>query len=439
LPSVFISYTRADFAYAERLWKHLQAFRAGGGDVFFDRERLNAGDVWSEQIDSALQRADLFVLLVSADFIGSDFCMNTEVMTALKRSQPDALPARNVKVHTVVIGDCVQAGLPKDAPGGRHLPALHAAGPFDANNRLVAMKQLAEAHQEQAWRRIAEQIHDHFGLPHPGAKASAGEKCETPDASSMLAECNRGALVKAVGTLAGDHPLSVLLTEGHRLDEALLKRIARDLGPEPYSLQAHAVFFKTQRVANCVSQADFDNALRAHAHDPERDTPLRTANDILGWVESARYQVLLIGHTLGGQNPAARRADARLSIAGAAQWLKGLPERSVAVVVVLSVDSPADPAAQGWLGKLKGLMPGGGSTLSQELASHAARYSLGWAVQPLGDYLPGEVDEWMNHPNIRPVLSRNRDVANRLANDLASRAQWAPSELLKTCWRLAAN
>jgi internalin A len=53
-------------------------------DLWHDR-RLSPGDGWRDEIDDALEEADLVVFLISADFLASDYCNDVELRRALER------------------------------------------------------------------------------------------------------------------------------------------------------------------------------------------------------------------------------------------------------------------------------------------------------------------------------------------------------------------
>jgi hypothetical protein len=48
---------------------------------------LRAGDKWKREIEKALQRATAAVLLVSADFLASDFITDNELPPLLKNAE----------------------------------------------------------------------------------------------------------------------------------------------------------------------------------------------------------------------------------------------------------------------------------------------------------------------------------------------------------------
>src|SRR5215469_6914152 len=69
---VFISYARKDgAALAQRLQSDLGK---EGFDVWLDTQRLTAGDIWSSEIEQAIDRADVVLALLSAGSFTSDIC-----------------------------------------------------------------------------------------------------------------------------------------------------------------------------------------------------------------------------------------------------------------------------------------------------------------------------------------------------------------------------
>ena len=77
--SVFLSYSHRDGAYLERLRTHLEALRLGGELEVWDDSRIRAGDEWRAEIEGALARSRLAILLISPDFLASAFVRDVEV------------------------------------------------------------------------------------------------------------------------------------------------------------------------------------------------------------------------------------------------------------------------------------------------------------------------------------------------------------------------
>ncbi len=81
----FISYSHHDKAALDRLHVHLKNLTRGGHiETWYDRDILAGSDLNAE-IERELEAADLFLLLVSPDFIASDYCVEREMARALER------------------------------------------------------------------------------------------------------------------------------------------------------------------------------------------------------------------------------------------------------------------------------------------------------------------------------------------------------------------
>jgi hypothetical protein len=84
---VFYSYSHHDIRMLERLRTHMAMLRREGLITeWYDRD-IEAGSKWRDEIDRELEAADLILLLVSADFLASEFCYEDEMKRAVERAQ----------------------------------------------------------------------------------------------------------------------------------------------------------------------------------------------------------------------------------------------------------------------------------------------------------------------------------------------------------------
>ncbi len=83
--SVFLSYAHEDEPVLRKLETHLSLLqRQGVISIWYDRQII-PGTNWAEVIDQRLEQASIILLLVSADFLASDYCYNIEMSCALER------------------------------------------------------------------------------------------------------------------------------------------------------------------------------------------------------------------------------------------------------------------------------------------------------------------------------------------------------------------
>jgi hypothetical protein len=82
---VFISYAHEDRAFRAELDKHLGNLRRQQIISSWYDGDIVPGTEWKPQIMERLNRAQIILLLISVDFINSDFCYSTEMTQAIAR------------------------------------------------------------------------------------------------------------------------------------------------------------------------------------------------------------------------------------------------------------------------------------------------------------------------------------------------------------------
>src|SRR6266568_6085646 len=83
--NVFFSYAHEDESYCQQLLKHLSHLQHDGKIAGWHDRLIDAGTDWSEAVDQAINSASIILLLVSPDFLISDYCYRIEVKLALER------------------------------------------------------------------------------------------------------------------------------------------------------------------------------------------------------------------------------------------------------------------------------------------------------------------------------------------------------------------
>ena len=83
--SIFISYAHRDRALREELEAHLSNLRRQNVITSWYDGDISPGTDWKSQIMEHLNTDQIILLLISADFIASDFCYSVEMVQAIAR------------------------------------------------------------------------------------------------------------------------------------------------------------------------------------------------------------------------------------------------------------------------------------------------------------------------------------------------------------------
>ena len=132
---LFFSYAHEDDIICEDLIEHLEPLKQEGViSDWYDR-RITPGKNWRKEIDTNLDRAKIIVLMISPDFLKSDYCMGIELKRGLELHWE-----QRCRIVPVIISKCNWANtkfgsfqaLPKNA-----MPIL------DWPNRVEALENIA--------------------------------------------------------------------------------------------------------------------------------------------------------------------------------------------------------------------------------------------------------------------------------------------------------
>ncbi|HAA10284.1 MAG TPA: hypothetical protein DCE41_00780 [Cytophagales bacterium] len=99
---IFVSYSHRpmDSACLERVRVHLAPLAKDGLDLW-DDSKIKVGEDWNTSIQNALNDADAAILLISADFLASDYITNSELPKLLKNAKKNG-----VLIVPVIIKPC---------------------------------------------------------------------------------------------------------------------------------------------------------------------------------------------------------------------------------------------------------------------------------------------------------------------------------------------
>lgn len=98
---VFYAYSHKDEDLRDQLETHLAMSKRTGVITGWHDRRISAGKEWSGTIDEHLNSADIILLLVSSDFLASDYCYDAEIMRAMERHE-----SGDARVIPIILRPC---------------------------------------------------------------------------------------------------------------------------------------------------------------------------------------------------------------------------------------------------------------------------------------------------------------------------------------------
>ncbi len=98
---VFYSYAHEDEDLCKQLRKHLSVLRREGYISEWHDRQISPGSEWKGEIDNHLRNASIILLLISSDFLASDYCYDQEMKTALRMHRE-----KKARVIPVILRAC---------------------------------------------------------------------------------------------------------------------------------------------------------------------------------------------------------------------------------------------------------------------------------------------------------------------------------------------
>lgn len=143
--SIFISYSHQDKEWLNKVQTHLKVLKYQNDIDFnvWDDTKILAGEKWKEEIAKALKKAKVAVLILSTDFLASDFIQSNELPELLNNAN-----ANGTKLLSIIVRPCrfvKQLGL-------NELQAI--------NDPSVALTKMTEPDQEEILINLTDRIEE---------------------------------------------------------------------------------------------------------------------------------------------------------------------------------------------------------------------------------------------------------------------------------------
>ncbi|MEK7408471.1 MAG: toll/interleukin-1 receptor domain-containing protein [Acidobacteriota bacterium] len=154
---VFISYSHKDRDCLERLQVFLKSLGREAAVEWWDDTMIRPGQKWRDQIRRALRTAKVAVLLVSQDFLSSDFITTDELPSLLAAAENEG-----VVILPVIIKPC-------------RFKQTKSLSQFQAvNDPSKPLKKMSKVRQEDLWVKVTDEIEKALSRP-VAPPAGAGE------------------------------------------------------------------------------------------------------------------------------------------------------------------------------------------------------------------------------------------------------------------------
>lgn len=143
IPSIFISYSHKDKLWIERLKVHFKPLERDGLLALWDDSQILASDKWKPEILNAIKAASAAILLLSADFLASEFIQDEEIPRLLKSQEELGL-----KIFPLLLKPC-------------RFKQTTQISQFQAlNPELKPLSAMDENEQEYLWVKLTEQVEE---------------------------------------------------------------------------------------------------------------------------------------------------------------------------------------------------------------------------------------------------------------------------------------
>lgn len=139
---VFISYSHKDRKWLERLHDYLKPLSQECQLDVWDDTKIATGSKWRKEIESAVNSAKVAILLVSVDFLASEFITSNELPPLL-----EAAEAEHARIFPVIVGPC-------------RYNRTKGLSQFQAFNKGKPLADLKKSSRENLFNDLTSQIED---------------------------------------------------------------------------------------------------------------------------------------------------------------------------------------------------------------------------------------------------------------------------------------
>ena len=175
----------------QRLRVHLTSYERSGIVEIWDDTKIAPGDRWHSEIQVAIDRAAASIVLISADFLASDFVSTHELPKLLRKAE-----RAGSKVLPIIVEPCELAIHPE-------LTKLQAL-----NSPQEPLAAMSRANSEHVWARAVSVIGDLF--------SAAGDRKRPSSHTSQPAQPGDDQVFAVAGVALAHHKMTQIERQRRR-------------------------------------------------------------------------------------------------------------------------------------------------------------------------------------------------------------------------------
>ena len=184
-PFIFVSYAHEDSRWFEKgslMPRLIQSLQRVNAEIWYDKGRIGGADIWKDEIENAIDRSDIAILLVSQYFINSKFIMQVELPRLIKKANE-----KQLVIFPILVGYCDWESIdaisrPQMMPG-EPTPLVEYLEPLAKWEKV--QYEIFQALQRQIKKILAEPGIVNSGLGHSVSNKDEARLLPSTDAKSV--------------------------------------------------------------------------------------------------------------------------------------------------------------------------------------------------------------------------------------------------------------
>lgn len=204
-PKLFVSYSHRDRGWLDEFMTHIKPrLRLSEFELWSDKQ-IKTGSKWREEIETAINKCDIGVMLVTPNFLASDFIYKDELPPLIKDKKVFWIPVRTSAVDAVGLDEFQSASDPSRPLNSMNEPERDEAWLEICKNLSDIAKQATTINQTIETNQEEEFVEDFTGSRITAARwqisAIPGAVVPSPDGLRLVGVADRFPIIWSLGSV----------------------------------------------------------------------------------------------------------------------------------------------------------------------------------------------------------------------------------------------